>query len=183
MVMVLAESFLEFIVIAVLGVLTCAVLMNHALKAREAVAAPSSGRVGPARAQGSAPGRMGTTSGARPHRRYDPVQAVHPISDRLRKEERKRIMDVLNRSTLVVATPNHTAVVLRYEFGDGSTPTVTLKGNNLKGLKILEVARQLDVPVFRSSKLAMQLYNSVNANKPIRHEHYVPVAELVSQVV
>ncbi|MDD7908812.1 EscU/YscU/HrcU family type III secretion system export apparatus switch protein [Pseudovibrio exalbescens] len=177
MIIELAESLGEFLVIATLGLMTCALMVTHIVKTRAAtVAAPLP----------SGPRHNGPRSFAgnqRPRRNYDPVHAGHPVTEKLRKEERKRYKQILNRSTIVIATPNHTAVALRYEHGSSATPLVTIKGKEVKGVKILEIARELDIPVFKSTGLAMQLYTSVDANKPIREEHFVPVAELVAKVV
>ena len=85
------------------------------------------------------------------------------------------------KATAVVANPTHLAVALRYEEATMQAPKVTAKGEDFMALKILEIAKQHNVPVIRNIGLAHSLYD-LEIGHEIPEDLYEAVAEVLNFV-
>lgn len=82
---------------------------------------------------------------------------------------------------VVVRNPDHIAIALKYEKDKGSAPTVVAKGERLWADKILDAARQYNIPVVRNVPLAQAL-NKLEVGDDIPEELYEAVAEVLTFV-
>jgi len=77
------------------------------------------------------------------------------------------------------AEPVRRAVALRYDRGAGGAPEVVAKGRGAVAQKILDVAREHDVPIHEDHDLVELLAAcEIGADVPV--ELYVAVAELLT---
>lgn len=85
------------------------------------------------------------------------------------------------RATVVVANPTHLAVAIRYDEANMQAPQVTAKGQDSMALKILEIARENNVPVVRNIGLAHSLFD-LEIGHDIPEDLYEAVAEVLNFV-
>lgn len=85
------------------------------------------------------------------------------------------------RATVIVANPTHLAIALRYDEATMQAPRVTAKGQESMALKILEIARQNNVPVVRDIGLAHSLYD-LDIGLEVPEDLYEAVAEVLNFV-
>lgn len=96
-----------------------------------------------------------------------------------RDRARRRMLNAVPKSTLIVANPTHFAVALQFQPGVNAAPVVVAKGQDLIALKIREIAELHGVPVFEDVSLARALYKSVKLDQVIPPMFYEAVAELI----
>lgn len=75
--------------------------------------------------------------------------------------------------------PARRAVALRYDRGAGGAPEVVAKGRGLVAQKILDVAREHDVPIHEDHDL-VELLAACEIGSDVPVELYVAVAELLT---
>lgn len=100
---------------------------------------------------------------------------------------RQRRMQMLQRSMLeavptadfVTVNPVHVAVALKYDSEQMRAPRVVAKGTELFAKKIIEIARQHNIPVVENPPVARALFRLVDVNKEIPPELYKAVAEIL----
>lgn len=73
------------------------------------------------------------------------------------------------------------AVALKYDRETQGAPTVTAKGQGLVAHKIIEIAREHDIPIKDDPDL-IEVLSSLEINEEIPSEIYVAVAELLAFV-
>lgn len=96
-----------------------------------------------------------------------------------RDRARRRMMTAVPRATLVIANPTHFSIALKYVRDEDAAPVVLAKGQDLVALKIREIAREHDIPVFEDVALARSMYKQVSVDSVIPSQFYQAVAELV----
>lgn len=102
----------------------------------------------------------------------------------LRQERaRRRMMDNVKKSDVVIVNPTHFAVALKYEMDKMDVPFVTAKGLDHVALRIRNMAEENEIPVVENPPLARALYASVEIDQPIPSEHFKAVAEVISYVM
>jgi flagellar biosynthesis protein FlhB len=99
-----------------------------------------------------------------------------------RDRARKRMIASVPRATLVITNPTHYAVALRYVREENEAPMVVAKGQDLVALKIREMAREHDIPIFEDPPLARSMFAQVSVDSVIPSIFYKAVAELVHRV-
>jgi flagellar biosynthesis protein FlhB len=108
------------------------------------------------------------------------------VKSRIRRLQRalakKRMMNEVPKSTVVVTNPTHFAVALRYESGKMRAPIVVAKGQDLVAQQIKAIARKHDVPVLENPPLARALHAGVPLGKQIPPQLYRAVAEVLAFV-
>jgi type III secretion YscU/HrpY family protein len=85
------------------------------------------------------------------------------------------------RATVIVANPTHLAIALRYDEATMQAPRVTAKGQESMALRILEIAKQHQVPVVRNIGLAHSLYD-LEVGLEVPEDLYEVVAEVLNFV-
>ena len=109
----------------------------------------------------------------------DPLVKARLRSIALDRARRRMIQDV-ERATLVVVNPTHFAVALRYMRDEGGAPLVLAKGVDLIALKIRERAEALGIPVIESQPLARAMHDHVDVGQMIPAQFYQAVAEIIN---
>ncbi|RWA73905.1 flagellar biosynthesis protein FlhB [Mesorhizobium sp.] len=96
-----------------------------------------------------------------------------------RDRARRRMMTAVPRATLIIANPTHYSIALKYVREEDSAPVVLAKGQDLVALKIREIAREHNIPIFEDVALARSMYKQVSVDSVIPSQFYQAVAELV----
>lgn len=99
-----------------------------------------------------------------------------------RDRTRRRMMDSVPTATLVIANPTHVSVALRFESDQDDAPIVVAKGQDLVALRIREIAKANDIPIFERIDLARALNKQVQVDQVIPAEFYAAVAELIRAI-
>lgn len=100
-----------------------------------------------------------------------------------RSKSRKRMMEEVPNSTVVLTNPTHYAVALKYEMGVDLAPRCVAKGADVLAKKIRESAKENEVPIVENKPLARALHASVEIEDQVPAEHWAAVAEIVSFVL
>jgi len=96
---------------------------------------------------------------------------------------RRRMIQAVPKATVVVVNPTHYAVALRYEQGETPAPQCLAKGVDAVALRIREVAQAAKVPIVEDPPLARALYQAVEVDQTIPHEHYAAVAKIIGFIL
>ncbi|WP_227767216.1 flagellar biosynthesis protein FlhB [Zhaonella formicivorans] len=108
------------------------------------------------------------------------------LKAKLREKQRQlamhRMMQSIPQATVVITNPTHLAVALKYETGSPGAPTVVAKGAGAIAKKIVEKAREYQVPVVEEKPVARFLYQHVEIGQEIPAELYQAVAEILAML-
>ncbi|MGD9637700.1 MAG: flagellar biosynthesis protein FlhB [Alphaproteobacteria bacterium] len=96
---------------------------------------------------------------------------------------RKRMMQEVPKSTVVITNPTHFAIALKYDMEEMPAPIVVAKGVDHLAQRIKEIANENEVPIVENPPLARALYASVEIDQAIPEEHFKAVAEVISYVM
>jgi flagellar biosynthetic protein FlhB len=99
-----------------------------------------------------------------------------------REAARRRMMAEVPKADVVVTNPTHYAVALRYREGAMGAPRVVAKGSLLVAERIVQLARDADVPVLRAPPLARALFAHAQLGRDIPAPLYAAVAEVLAWV-
>jgi len=99
-----------------------------------------------------------------------------------REVARRRMMAEVPKADVVVTNPDHYAVALRYTERTMRAPRVVAKGSLLVAERIVEVARENDVPILRAPPLARALFAHAEVGREIPGALYNAVAEVLAWV-
>lgn len=106
-------------------------------------------------------------------------QVKNKIRQAQRDAARKRMMEEVPKSDVVITNPTHYAVAIRYDMQQDNAPKVVAKGQRLMALKIKEIARQYGVKIVEDPPLARTLYNSVDVDEEIPENLYKALAQIL----
>ncbi len=102
---------------------------------------------------------------------------------RLQQEAANREMLVsVKTSDVIIVNPTHYSVALKYNKESSAAPTVVASGIDHMALRIREIARSHDVPVYRAPMLARLLYRKVKPGEEVPTELYVAVAQVLAYI-
>jgi len=109
------------------------------------------------------------------------------LKGRIRSTQRqiaaKRMMAAVPEATVVVTNPTHIAIALKYEPTTSTdAPMVIAKGKLKMAHKIIEIAKENDVPVIENKPLAWGIFDSCEVGMEIPLNYYQAVAEILSQI-
>jgi type III secretion protein U len=93
-----------------------------------------------------------------------------------------KMLQSVRKATVVVTNPTRLAVALFYDREEKKLPRVLAKGENLLAKRIVEIAREEEIPVMINVPLAQDLYARGNLNDYIPSELIEPVAEVLKWV-
>ena len=96
---------------------------------------------------------------------------------------RRRMIQAVPKSTVVVVNPTHFAVALRYEQGKTPAPECVAKGVDEVALRIRQVAEEHKVPIIEDPPLARALYSAVEVDQIIPRQHYEAVAKIIGFIL
>lgn len=101
----------------------------------------------------------------------------------LRAEKaRQRMMQAVPSADVVITNPTHFSIALKYNPAEMSAPVCVAKGVDDLALRIREVAKENNIIIFENPPLARVLFDTVEVDEMIPHEHFKAVAEVISYV-
>jgi flagellar biosynthetic protein FlhB len=101
----------------------------------------------------------------------------------LRQEKaRARMMQAVPQADVVITNPTHYSLALKYDPEEMDAPVLLAKGIDEVAMRIREVAKENDIPLYENKPLARVLYDTVEIDQMIPPDHYQAVAEVISYV-
>ncbi len=94
----------------------------------------------------------------------------------------QRMMQAVPTADVVVTNPTHLAVALEYKAEKMEAPTVVAKGQRLIAERIIQLAREHNVPVVQNIPLAHALFDMAEVGERIPLDLYQAVAEVLAFV-
>ena len=88
-------------------------------------------------------------------------------------------MDAVPTADFVVTNPTHVACSLKYVAEEMDSPMLIAKGTELIAKKIIDIAKEHNVPVIENPPVARALFKMVDINQSIPPELYKAVAEIL----
>jgi flagellar biosynthesis protein FlhB len=108
------------------------------------------------------------------------------VKGRLRQAQRemanRRMMSEVPTADVVITNPEHFAVALKYDENQMQAPIVVAKGTEQIALKIREIAKAHEVPMFAAPPLARAIFYSTKLEHPIPEGLYLAVAQVLAYV-
>jgi flagellar biosynthetic protein FlhB len=98
-----------------------------------------------------------------------------------REAARKRMMQEVENSTVVITNPTHLAVALKYEDKGMHAPKIVAKGAGIIAAKIKSIAAEHGIPVVEDKPLARSLFK-FDLNTFIPEDLYVAVAKILAYI-
>ena len=101
----------------------------------------------------------------------------------LRQEKaRARMMQAVPEADVVITNPTHYSLALKYEPEEMEAPILIAKGVDDTAMRIREMAKEHDIPLYENKPLARVLFDTVELDQMVPPEHYQAVAEVISYV-
>ncbi len=118
------------------------------------------------------------------HKQSEGSPEVKQKIRRMQREasERGSVANVSD-AQVVITNPSHFAIALRYDFKDGSAPTIVAKGTEKVAQQIREKASEAGLPVLSYPLLARALYYTSEIGQEIHTELYRAVATVLGFVL
>ena len=89
------------------------------------------------------------------------------------------MMDAVPDADFVVTNPTHIACALKYKAEEMDSPMLIAKGTELIAKKIINIAREHNIPVIENAPVARALFKMVDLNHQIPPELYKAIAEIL----
>jgi len=99
------------------------------------------------------------------------------------ERSRKRMMQNVPKSTVVITNPTHYSVALRYDPDVDAAPVCMAKGADEVALRIREKAKEHDIPIVENVPLARALFATVEIEETVPREHFEAVAKVIGFVM
>ncbi len=104
------------------------------------------------------------------------------IRSQQRALARNRMMSNVPKATVVITNPTHIAIAIEYNGTNMSAPKVLAKGANLMAQRIVDIAREHNIPVVQNIPLARTIYKTVDVEQQIPQDLYIAVAEILAYI-
>ena len=88
-------------------------------------------------------------------------------------------MDAVPTADFVVTNPTHVACALKYVAEEMDSPMLIAKGTELMAKKIINIAKDHNVPVIENPPVARAVFRMCDINQPIPPELYKAIAEIL----
>lgn len=99
------------------------------------------------------------------------------------ERSRKRMMQNVPKSTVVITNPTHYSIALRYDPEKDAAPMCMAKGADEVALRIRELAKEHGIPIVENVPLARALFASVEIEESVPREHFEAVAKVIGFVM
>lgn len=93
-----------------------------------------------------------------------------------------RVSTAVPKADVVVTNPTELAVAIQYDPETMDAPIVVAKGAGSIATRIRQLALEHGVPIVERKPLAQALFREVEVGKPIPHDKYAAVAEVLAYV-
>jgi len=93
-----------------------------------------------------------------------------------------RLSDAVPKADVVVTNPTELAIAIQYDPETMEAPIVVAKGAGVIAQRIRMLALENGVPIVEKKPLAQALYREVEMGRPIPHDRYAAVAEMLAYV-
>jgi flagellar biosynthetic protein FlhB len=109
------------------------------------------------------------------------------LKQELRRRARKiatgQMMREVPKAKVIVTNPTHISIAIAYDESQaGSVPVLTAKGSDFLALKIREMAKENDIPLYEDKPLARELYEKVGVGETIPQEFFQAIAIVLAFV-
>jgi len=104
------------------------------------------------------------------------------IRSQQRALARNRMMSNVPKATVVITNPTHIAIAIEYNGTNMSAPKVLAKGANLIAQRIVDIARENNIPVVQNIPLARSIFKTVEVEQQIPSDLYIAVAEILAYI-
>ncbi len=108
------------------------------------------------------------------------------VKSRIRRERmriaRSRMMARVPEADVIITNPTHLAIAVQYDPQEMNAPVVLAKGEYKIAERIVEIAREHDIPVTQNIPLARALFKSVDIDQEIPPDLYLAMAELLAYI-
>jgi flagellar biosynthetic protein FlhB len=99
-----------------------------------------------------------------------------------REMSRRRMMEEVPNATVIVTNPTHLSIAIKYEPNEMETPIVVAKGSDAIAMKIREIAKENNIPIYEDKPLARGMYDFVEPGDEVPVEFFNGVAEILAYV-
>ncbi|MCD6216639.1 flagellar biosynthesis protein FlhB [bacterium] len=103
------------------------------------------------------------------------------IRERQRQVAMTQMMQEIPESDVVITNPTHFAVALKYEE-EMPAPQVVAKGKGDIALRIIQIAKEFNIPIEQNPPLAQSLYRMTDIGDVIPYELYEALAEILAKI-
>lgn len=104
------------------------------------------------------------------------------IRSQMRRNARRRMMANVPKASVVITNPTHLAIALEYDGKKMKAPRVVAKGAHRVAYRIVDIAKENNIPVVQNIPLARGLFKAVDLDQEITPEFYKVIAELLAYV-
>jgi flagellar biosynthetic protein FlhB len=99
-----------------------------------------------------------------------------------REMSRRRMMSNIQKADVIITNPTHYSVAIQYKEGDMRAPVLLAKGTDTLALRIREIAKEHEILILESPKLARAIYANTELDSEIPESLYLAVAEILAFV-
>lgn len=114
------------------------------------------------------------------------LQGDPQIIARRRQVQRQLVLSRLKtavpKADVVITNPTELAIAIEYKPDTMAAPVVVAKGAGVLAQRIRRLALEHGIPIVEKKPLAQTLYKEVDLNRPIPHQLYGAVAEVLAYV-
>jgi len=104
------------------------------------------------------------------------------VRQQQREMARRRMMAQIPKADVIITNPTHYAVAIQYTEDSMRAPKLVAKGSDAVALRIREIAKENDVLMLESPKLARAIYAHTELDQEIPEALYLAVAEILAFV-
>ncbi len=116
---------------------------------------------------------------------YKQMEGDPLVKSRMRQRQRQIALSAMlkevPKADVIITNPTHIAIAIKYE-PDMPAPQVVAKGKGAIAERIISLAKEFDVHVYRDPPLARSLYRMVEVGSVIPYEFYVAIAEVLAYI-
>lgn len=101
----------------------------------------------------------------------------------LRQEKASaRMMQAVPEADVIITNPTHYSLALKYNPEEMDAPVLVAKGMDEVAMRIREVAKEHNIPLYENKILARAMFETVEIDEMVPEEHYKAVAEVISYI-
>ncbi len=101
---------------------------------------------------------------------------------KMQEMAQRRMMEEVPSATVVVTNPTHLSIAIKFNIETMNAPVVVALGADNIAMRIREIAKEYDVPIYEDKTLARELYERVDIGDEIPNDMYRAVAEVLAYV-